>query len=75
MRQYNHNDEVKEMRLEGHIARMGGKRYACRIFIRKPGEKRQSGNPRYRTEDIKIVLTDIRYNGVDEINLAQDKEQ
>jgi hypothetical protein len=60
----------------GHEARMGQKRNAYRILVGKPKGKRPLGRPRRRLVDnIKIDLREIEWNGVDWIDLAQDKDQ
>jgi hypothetical protein len=52
---------------------MGEKRTACRIFVGKPESKRPLGRPRRRWKAIiELNLTEIRWNGVDYINLDQD---
>jgi hypothetical protein len=38
----------RRMRLAGHVARMGEKRNAYRIFVGKPEGKRPLGRPRRR---------------------------
>jgi hypothetical protein len=47
-----------------------------RILIGKAGRKRQLGRPRRRREDnIKMDLSEIGWNGIDWIELAQDRDQ
>jgi hypothetical protein len=41
----------KRMRLAGHVARMGEKRNACRIFVGKPEGKTPLGRPTCRWVD------------------------
>jgi hypothetical protein len=51
-------------------------RNAYTILVREPEEKRQLGRRRYRWEDnIKLNLREIRWEGVDWINLTQDRVQ
>jgi hypothetical protein len=51
---------------------MGEKRNACRILVGKPEGKR----PRHRRVDnIKIDLREIGWDGMDWIDLAQDRDQ
>jgi hypothetical protein len=69
---------IKSRRIKwaGHVARMGEKRNAYRILVGKPDRKRPLGRPRRRWEDnIKIDLREIRWSGVDWIDLAQDRDQ
>jgi hypothetical protein len=55
---------------------MGEKRNAYKIFLRKPEGKRPLGRPRYRWADnINIDLREIEWNGMDCIDLAQDRDQ
>jgi hypothetical protein len=66
----------RKMRCTGHIARMGEKRNAYRTLIRKPEGKRPLGRPRRRwVDNIKIGLREIGCDGVDWIDLAQDRDQ
>jgi hypothetical protein len=52
------------------------KRNAYRILVGKPEEKRPLGRPKRRCEDnIKKDLRDIRWCGMDLIDLAQDRDQ
>jgi hypothetical protein len=47
----------RRMRWEGHVARMGEKRYAYRILVGKPEEQRPLGRPRRRwVDNIKMDL-------------------
>jgi hypothetical protein len=55
---------------------MGENRNAYRILIGKPKGKRQSGKPRRRrVENIKMDLREIVWDGVDCIDMAQDRDQ
>jgi hypothetical protein len=64
----------RRMRWAGHVARMGEKRNAYRLLVRKPEGKRPLGRPRHRWMDnIKMVPLEIRLNVVDWIGLAQDR--
>jgi hypothetical protein len=63
----------RRMRLAGHVARMGVKRNAYRILVRKPKEKRTLGTPRrWWVDNIKM---DLRMGWCDWIDLAQDRVQ
>jgi hypothetical protein len=55
---------------------MGEMRNAYRILVGKPEGKRQLGRPRRMWMDnIKIDLREIGWDGVDWINVAQDRDQ
>jgi hypothetical protein len=59
-----------------HVARMGQGRNAYRVLVAKPEGKRPLGRLRHRWKDnIKIDLREIRWGGMDCINLAYDREQ
>jgi hypothetical protein len=54
----------------------GEKRNAYRILVGKPEGKRPLGRPRRRLVDnIKMDLREIGWDGMDWIDLAQDKDQ
>jgi hypothetical protein len=62
------------MRWTGHVARRGEKQNAYRILVGKPERKRPLGGPRHRwVDNIKIDIREIGWDGVDWINLAQDR--
>jgi hypothetical protein len=62
----------RNMRWAGHVARMR-ERHAYRIFVGKPEGKRPLGRPRRRwVDNIKTYLREIRWDGMDWIDLAQD---
>jgi hypothetical protein len=66
----------RRMRWAGHGAPIGEMRNANKILIGKPEGKRPLGRPRRRWEDnIKMDLGEIRFDGVDSINLAQDRDR
>jgi hypothetical protein len=47
-----------------------------RMYVAKPGRKRPLGRPRHRwVDNIKIVLRGIGWDGVDWVDLAQDRDQ
>jgi hypothetical protein len=55
---------------------MGEKRNAYRILVGNPEGKRPLGRPRCRwVGNIKIDLREIGWDGMDWIDLAQDREQ
>jgi hypothetical protein len=59
----------------GHVARIGEKRNAYRILVGKPEGERPHGRQRRRLVDnIKIDHRDTGWDGMDWIDLAQDRE-
>jgi hypothetical protein len=64
------------MRWSGHVARIGEKRNSYRILVGKPERKRPLGRPRHRwLDNIKINFREIGWDGMDWIDLAQDRDQ
>jgi hypothetical protein len=64
------------MRWAGHVARMGEKRNSYMILVRKPEAKRPVGRPRRRwVDNIKMDLRELGWDGVDWINMTQDRDQ
>jgi hypothetical protein len=59
-----------------NVARIGAKKNAYRILVGKAEGNRPLEIPRHMWEDnIKIDLREIRWSGMDSIDLAQDKDQ
>jgi hypothetical protein len=55
---------------------MGEKRNAYRILVENPEGKRPLGRPRHRwSNNIKMDLRKIEWDGVDLIDMAQDRDQ
>jgi hypothetical protein len=66
----------RRIRWAGHVARMGEKRNAYRILVGKPQGKKTLGRPRCRwVDNIKMDLGEIRWSGINWIDLAQDRDQ
>jgi hypothetical protein len=66
----------RRMRWAGHVARMGEGRGVYRVLVGRPEGKRPLGRPRRRWEDnIKRDLREIRIDGANWIQLAQDRVQ
>jgi hypothetical protein len=69
---------IKSRRVKwaGHVARMGEKRNAYRIWWEIPEGKRPLGRPRHGWEDnIKVDLREIEWGGMDWIDPAWDRDQ
>jgi hypothetical protein len=65
----------RRMRLAGYVARMEDKRNAYRILVGNPEEKRPLGRPRRRwVDNIRMNYREMGWDGVDWIDLAQDKD-
>jgi hypothetical protein len=61
----------RRMRLAGHVAWN-----AYRILVGKPEVRSPLGRPRCRwVDNIKMDLREIGWNGIDWIDLAQDRDQ
>ena len=55
---------------------MGDSRGINRVLVRKPEGKRPQGRPRHRWEDnIKMDLQEVRCEGMDWTDLAQERER
>jgi hypothetical protein len=63
----------RRMRWAGHVARMGEKRNAYRILVGKPEGKRPLGRPKRGWVD--NIKMDLRWDGVDWMDIAQDRDQ
>jgi hypothetical protein len=65
----------RRMRWAGHAARMEAKRNAYRILVGKPEGNRSLGRPKCKwVDNIKMDLREIGWDGMDWINLAQDRD-
>jgi hypothetical protein len=63
-------------RWAGHVARMGANRNAYRILVGNPEGKRPLRRPRRRwVDNINMDLREIGWDGMDWIDLAQDRDQ
>jgi hypothetical protein len=66
----------RKMKWTRHVARMGERRNAYRTLEEKPGGRRPLGRPRHRwVDNIKMGLREVGWDGIDWIDLAQDRDQ
>jgi hypothetical protein len=66
----------RRMRWKGHVARMGERKNTYRIFVGKPEGKIPLVIARRRwVDNIKMDLREIGWDGMDWIDLAQDRDQ
>jgi hypothetical protein len=64
------------MKWAGHVAQMGEKRNVYMILVGKPEGKRPLGIRRRRwVDNIKMDLREIRWGGMDWIDLIQDRDR
>jgi hypothetical protein len=65
----------RRIRWAGHVARTGEKRNAYRILVGKPEGKRPLGRlTRTLVDNIKMDLRERGWDGMDWIDLAQDRD-
>jgi hypothetical protein len=62
------------MRWAGHVARMEEKRNAYKVLVGMPEGKRPLGRPRGRWVNIKMYLREIGLDGMDWIDLVQNRD-
>jgi hypothetical protein len=66
----------RRMRWAGYVARMGEKRNAYRLLVRKPDGKRPVGRPRRRwVDNIRMDLGEVGWGDADWIGLAKDRNR
>jgi hypothetical protein len=61
--------KVRRMRWAGHVAQMGEKRKAYRLFVGKPEGRRRW------LDNIRMDLVEVGWGDVDWIGLAQDRDR
>jgi hypothetical protein len=65
----------RRVRCTGHVTRMWEHRNAYRTLVGKPEGKRAPGRPRRRwVDNIKIHLREIGWDGMNWIELAEDRD-
>jgi hypothetical protein len=66
----------RKMKWAEHVAQLGEKRNVYRILVGKPEGKRPLRRRRRRwVDNIKMDLGEIGWDGVDLVELAQDRDQ
>jgi hypothetical protein len=64
------------MRWAGHVAHIGEERGAYQILVGRPEGRRLLGSPRRRWDDnIKTDLREVGWQGMNWIELAQDRDR
>jgi hypothetical protein len=63
------------MRWVGPVAQVGEKLNTYRILMGKPEKKRPLGRQEMGLDNIKVVLREIGWGGIDWIDMAQDRDQ
>jgi hypothetical protein len=68
--------KLRRIRWAGHVALMGERRYAYRVSVGKPEERRPLERHRHRLEDnIKIDLREVGLGGTNWIDLFQNRDR
>jgi hypothetical protein len=68
--------KLRSLRWLGNVAHIGKGRGIYRVLVGEPEGKRPPGKPRPRWEyNIKMDLHEVKYGGMDWIELAQDRER
>jgi hypothetical protein len=66
----------RKMKWAGHVTRMGAKDNAYKLLVGKPEGKRPLGRPTSRwVDNLEMDLRGIAWDGVDWIDMTQDKDQ
>jgi hypothetical protein len=68
--------KIERILFNNPVRNMGEGRGAYRILVRRPEGRRPLGRPRRRWEDnIKMVPQEMGWEGVDWIDMAQDRDR
>jgi hypothetical protein len=68
-------NKSRQLKMGRHVASIGKKMNACRIWVGKPGGRRRLRRPRHRWEDnIRIYFEETEWGNIDRIHLAQNKD-
>jgi hypothetical protein len=68
--------ESRRMRWAGHVTRMGEKRNAYRLLVRKAKGRRPLGRPRRRwVHNIRMCLGEVGWGHMEWIGLAEDRNR
>jgi hypothetical protein len=68
--------KARKMRWAGHVARMGVKRNAYRLFVGRPEGRRPLGRLRRRwVDNIRMDLVEVGWGDMDWIGLAQERDR
>jgi len=66
--------KYRTMRWMWHVARIGNRRGAYRVFVGKPEGKRPLGRPRLRWDNIEMDIQEVGSWGMDRTELAQARD-
>ena len=73
---YCSGDKIEKNEMGGSCSKYGGVETVYRVLVGEPEGKRPLGRPRRRWEDnIKMDLQEVGCEGMDWIDLAQDRER